>query len=151
MIGTGLVPLFLYETEFNAPHVFVFRYLAIPVLVAAYILLYVWRRRWRALTLLDLLMPGMLGLMVVLWLGSVVLWPNALLGAQRPEAITGPVIDRFKPGAKSKAYVLAIARPERHDTIRLKVPKETFDTAALGSEFRTEMTRGSLGLLYRRR
>src|SRR4051794_28766157 len=83
VIGTGLAPMFLYETEYNAPYLFVFRHLAIPVMASAYAVPLVLRWRPRGLTLLALVFPAMVGLMVVLWLCPAALWPNALVGRQR--------------------------------------------------------------------
>jgi hypothetical protein len=89
--------------------------------------------------------------MFLLWVSPFFLWPNALLGAQRSEMVAGKVIGRFVAGAKSRDHVVAIERQEQHDTVRLAVSKATFDTVFLGSDFQTEMTRGSFGLLYRRK
>jgi hypothetical protein len=141
--------MFQYETEFNEPYLFVLRHFAIPVLLAVYIVPFVWRRWLPGFKLL--LVPAILGLMFLLWVSPFFLWPNALLGAQRSETVDGQVIRRFVAGAKSRSYVVAIERQEQHDTVRLRIPKQTFDTVMLGSGFRTEMTRGSLGLLYRQK
>jgi hypothetical protein len=149
VVATGFVPMFQYETEFNEPYLFVLRHFAIPVVLAVYIIPFVWRRWLPGFKLL--LVPALLGSMFLLWVSPLFLWPNALLGAQRSEMIAGQVIRRFVVASRSRAHVVAIERREQRDTVRLIVPKETFDTLLLGSDFRTEMTRGSLGLLYRRR
>jgi hypothetical protein len=149
VVATGFVPMFQYETEFNEPFLFVFRHFAIPVLLAFYIIPFVWRRWLPGFKLL--VVPAILGLMFLLWVSPFFLWPNALLGAQRSETIEGQVVGRFVAGAKSRNYVIAIEREEQHDTVRLSVPKATFDTVLLGNDFRREMTRGSFGLLYRRK
>jgi hypothetical protein len=149
VVGIGFVPMFQYETEFNEPYLFALRHLAIPVLLAVYIIPFVWRRWLPGFKFLAV--PAILGLMFLLWVSQLLLWPNALLGAQRSETVDGQVIRRFVAGAKSRSYVVAIERLEQHDTVRLRVPKQTFDAVTLGSRVRTDMTRGSLGLLYRRR
>jgi hypothetical protein len=149
VVATGFAPLFQYETEFNEPYLFVFRHFAIPVFLAVYIVPFVWRRWLPGLK--SFAVPALLGLVFLLWVSQLFLWPNALLGAQRSEAVDGQVIGRKVYGIKYRSYAVAIERQDQHDTVRLRVPKPTFDTVKLGSAFRTEMTRGSLGLLYRRR
>ena len=145
----SIIPVFVYHSEFNAPYVWAFRNLTIPIFVFCFSVGLIWKkdflkgskapcRYWLSLFLL----PPIL----VLLSGSIVLGLNANLPGQEIRTIEGIVTKHEITGGRYKSNTIEITNDE--EKIRISVSMKDFLKVKLGDRVKKEVRYGPFGFAY---
>lgn len=149
-LGISSWPLFLIETEFNAPFAFAFRYLTIPIAIGCWLIgtryqddfMRGFRSRGAYRVTLALFIA-----LIVLLCGGIVSGANALLPPQSEFVLEGTIVGRFLSGKRSESSYLEV---ETSDGIKkIEVARRDYDIAQPGMRFRQMRRSGPFGFSYR--
>ncbi len=151
----AVVPNYLYDTVLNAPYIWAFKYLTLPIL---FITFYVYfnklpEYRRQAGIFKGFVWALMVAALLILLSGGYVLAFNAQVGSQEAVQLSGKVValDTYKSTKGGMSYYVYVSFPDSEEPTKFDVSKSHFNTFEVGSEFQELWFKGSLGILYRRR
>lgn len=155
MVGASLLVLFgITSEEGNTPWEIAWHRL-MPFAIMFWLAWLLWR--WRTLfhpggrigdTIFSVLLLGFFWLMT----GAGVLGWNALVGEQREVLVVGPVTDkRTWHDKQGKHYVLTLSDIDEHRPVEVSTDPATYERVRMGDPVGFNLTKGSLGILYRAR
>ena len=151
MIG-AIIPIFIFESEFNEPYNLAFKYLSLPILILTFLLSKLLLPKWRSevgpfkangFTLLS-------ALLFILLSGGYVIAFNALIGKQTPIMIEGSVTNKSKTiGSKSTSYQISINDKNSGKEIKVESTEKEYKNTEVGDTYSKKWVVGSLGLIYK--
>jgi hypothetical protein len=142
----------LFPTEFNAEFYYAFKYVSLPAVALAYLLLIL----YQAINDVEfgfgegLFYTGAFWLMLTLCAGGYVAAFNASIGEQAVSPIEGKVVGKFKTTGRYHVPYAEVLDPEIGRAVTIRLSKQEYETVSEGNMYRTEMMRGSLGLYYKK-
>jgi hypothetical protein len=149
----AVVPLFIYEIEVDAPFIFAFNNLSVPILALAFYIYLAMMPEWRqkagkvkgiGFTLMFA------GLFIIMSGGYVILF-NALVGTQQEQKIEGKVVklDTSSSSESKTSYHVSVKNGITGRVIELTIPESTYSHLEVGHLYSQMWKVGSLGLLYK--
>lgn len=148
----ALVPLFLYETEFNEPFDMAFEHLTIPIVLVSFAVFWFGVPEWKEEvgilkgSLYTLLAAGLITLMS----GAYIIGINAWVGEQTEVRIQGEVTSKWvSHGRRSETHHITVRDPETGESTQLNVSESVYSRVEEGERYERTWHVGSLGLLYR--
>jgi len=150
----ALAPLFFYETEFNKPFIFSFKYLSAPVLGVFFYISLTKMPAWNQEIgrVKALAWTFLCAAIFVLLSGGYVIAINALFGPQKNLIIEGVVSDlTVTRGSRGKSYHIAVEDSETHEIKKLVTTKREIELFRVGDHYAVTWKVGSLGILYKAR
>ena len=150
LMVSGVAPVFFYNTEFNAPHIFAFKYFLLPITVLCYWITFKYMNNWRRKVhkSAPYFMPFVWSLMITLFSGGYVTLINAHVGSQKQVEVEGEILKKGVAGSKSKEYYLEVQSDK--GVKKVTVPLSHFNSYEEGGSYKDIWYQGSLGILYKK-
>ncbi len=141
------------QTEFNSEFIYAFKYLSLPALIIAFalLLLYLKINTKEVRFLEGLFYIAALWCMLVLGAGGYVAGYNAKIGKQTVCRIEGRVVEKFTTAKRRGLeghYITVLDPAVVGRPVTVHIPEKDYQAISTGDSYKTEMMRGSLGLLY---
>ena len=145
----GVTPLFLIESEFNAPFVFALKYLSIPIVVIFLSFGLIYRDVFQSDEKKGAYWFGLIAhpLLATLWSGGFVLLANATFPPQRNVVIDGVVQRKEIAGGRYKSHVVDVATSA--GLKRIEINPYDYERLNVGAEYHSKWKIGPLGFAYR--
>ncbi|MEP2652382.1 MAG: hypothetical protein ABJH06_10355 [Paraglaciecola sp.] len=149
----GIIPVLIYETEFNTPFHLAFKYLSIPILSVCLYVYFFKIPNWKRNTgkIKGLCWTLMIAAMLILLSGGYILGVNSLIGTQTPTEVNGEIV-KLEKNTSSKggtSYIVSI-KDNSNKLTKLLVSKDDFIGLKKGQLYQDTWFTGSLGLLYKK-
>ena len=139
-----------YETEFNAPFIWAFKHLTLPISLVILVIAIFFHRscrelfgktgfKWLAIILIPIL---------TLLCGPYVSAVNAIFPPQREQLIKGTVFDKYHSRYTS---TIVIQRDDNRELVRFIVTGDNYKKLKKGDRFTRIYSVGCLGMRYRER
>ncbi|WP_198435493.1 hypothetical protein [Moritella sp. F3] len=154
-ILVGVVPTFMYDTILNESFIWAFKYLSFPIgILCFYVYLCkVPEYRRKAGKIKGLLWTSIIAAMLILISGGYVMGLNAMVGDQQQVQLTGEVVelDTYESTKGGMSYYVYIQTTHSNEPTKLDVSKKHFESLKVGDYFSESWSKGSFGLMYKRR
>ena len=151
----AIVPNYLYDTVLNAPYIWAFKYLSIPITVITFYIYFNKLPKFRreAGKFKGVAWTSLVAALLILMSGGYVLAFNAQIGSQEAVQLSGKVVelDTYKSTKGGMSYYVYVSFPNSEEPTKFDVSKSHFNTFEVGAEFQEVWFLGSLDILYRRR
>ncbi len=144
-----------FQAEFNSEFIYAFKYLSLPALVIAFALLLLYLK----INDKEVRFPERLFYFAALWCmlvlgaGGYVAGYNAKIGEQTVCRIEGRVVEKFTTARRRGLeghYITVLDPAVVGRPVTVHIPEKEYQAISTGDSYKTEMMRGSLGLLYRK-
>ncbi len=147
----GAAFIVMYDCAFNSEFIFAFKKLSIPIFIISQALFYIdyYQSKQKYPTIKYIAISLAFYLVVLLCSGGYVAGYNAMVGKQQHLDVSGVIKNKFTTSGKYESYYIETFANELNTNIELSVTKNEFDNLMVGDEYRTSLTKGSLGIYYK--
>lgn len=153
----GIISLqirFRYDTEFNAPYLFVFKYLTLPWLIVVAILFIKFKVKFIEIIgtkprtyFIVVIMVAYLTFFSV----GYVLFLNTIIPPQTDILYSGKIKDKIISGSRSVSYVIELdTLNDEGEPIKLTMSEYEYNELSVGNYYERKLKKGGLGIIYKK-
>ncbi|WP_289031210.1 hypothetical protein [uncultured Paraglaciecola sp.] len=154
-ILVGVAPTFMYDTILNESYVWAFKYLSFPIGALCF---YVYLCKVpeylrKAGRVKGFLWASIITTMLILISGGYVMGLNAMVGEQQQVQLIGEIVelDTYESTKNGMSYYVYIQTTHANEPTKLDVSRKHFESLKVGDCFSEPWSKGSFGLMYKRR
>jgi len=151
----GIIPIFVFVTEFNTPFYYSFKYLSLPILTLTFYVYLMKMPTYRRANgdVKGILLTMLYTVMFILFCSGYIIGFNAIFGKQTDYKIEGTIVSlsSISGGKGGAKYHVSIKNSMSDNVIKLDVSKHEYDKLNIGQVYSAYWKVGSLGIIYKRK